>query len=378
MACVAVLVTVERSPERPLALQPNPDSIEYASAARSLAEDKGFYSTSTVAHEWRQPPRYPLGYPMALAPFAAMGSYPRNVQRGAKFWGMMYVLVAVIAAWALGGSLAATFAALFIGISPFARDSAGLVLSDAFIATLTVLMLPLVQHVTRSGTRLAGFASGLATIVRVTAAVNLIALLVALPRRSYKTLISFALPSIIGMALLQWLMFGSPLTTGYSYWGVSSHFFSLAYATGNNVVREGPFIFPDRLNGSLLTWTCPCQVGGPQNSLPNLTFYPLLLAGMFWVFSPPLVPLLGLAYAWRRRRDAIGRYTLTVLALTFVVFLFYHFQGTRFVAAPATLLLVLASVWLADLARKAWRRYRGPSRRRRPPTRYDQPSTSMP
>ena len=56
---------------------------------------------------------------------------------------MFYVLVAVVAAWVLGGPIAGVLAALLVGISPFARDAAGLVLSDAFIATLTVFMLPL-------------------------------------------------------------------------------------------------------------------------------------------------------------------------------------------------------------------------------------------
>lgn len=352
--CVAVLVDVERAPERPLSQQPFPDAPEYASSARSLAHDKGFYTY--IYHGSRQPPRYPPGYPMALVPFAAIGSYPRDVQRGAKFWAMLYVLVAVIAAWVLGGPLAAILTALFIGVSPFARDSAGLVLSDAFIAMLTVLMLPLVRHVTRSGTRLAGAATGLATAVRLTAGVNFVALLAVLPRRSYKGLVAFALPSLIGLALLQWAMFGSPLKTGYSYWGVSGHFFSLGYATSSSVIREGPFIFPDRLNGKLFNWICPCQVGGPQNSMSNLAFYPSLLASLFWVYSPPLVPLMGLVYAWRRRREAIARYVLIVTALSLLIFLFYHYQGTRFIAGPATLLIVLASVWLAELGERLWQR----------------------
>jgi hypothetical protein len=351
---VAVLVDVERAPERPLSQQPFPDAPEYASSARSLANDKGFYTY--IYHGERQPPRYPPGYPMALAPFAAIGSYPRDVQRGAKFWAMLYVLVAVIAAWVLGGPLAAILTALFIGVSPFARDSAGLVLSDTFIAMLTVLMLPLVRNVTRSGARLAGAATGLATAVRLTAGINFVALFIALPRRSYKGLVVFALPSLIGLALLQWAMFGSPLKTGYSYWGVSGHFFSLSYATSNSVIREGPFIFPDRLNGKLFDWICPCQVGGPQDSMSNLAFYPSLLASLFWVFSPPLVPLLGLVYAWRRRREAIARYALAVTVLTLLVFLFYHYQGTRFIAGPETLLIVLASVWLAELGERLWRR----------------------
>jgi hypothetical protein len=358
LACVVVLVTVERSSERPLALQPNPDSVEYASAAHSLVEDKGFYSSSTATREWRQPPRYPPGYPMALAPFAAIGSYPSNVERGAKFWAMMYVLVAVLAAWALGGPLAAMVAALFIGVSPFAKDAAGLVLSDAFTATLAVLMLPLLRYINRPGARLAGAAGGLSMLARITGGINLIALVVSIPRRFVKTAVLFALPSIIILALLQWALFGNPLETGYSYWGVASHTFGLGYLTGSSV-REGSGVFPDLLSGKLLNWVCPCQIGGPQASMPNLTFYPTLLLGVFWVFSPPLVPLLGLVYAWRHRRDAIGRYTLIVTLLSLLVFGVYFYQGTRFMAGPATLLTVLASVWAAELAARGWRGWRG-------------------
>jgi hypothetical protein len=372
LACIAVLVTVERAPERPLALQPIPDSVEYASSAQSLVNDRGFYSTSSVSHNWRQPPRYPPGYPIALAPFAAVGSYPRNVQRGAKFWAMAYVLVAIIAAWTLGGPLAAILAALFIGVSPFAKDAAGLVLSDAFTATLAVLMLPLLRYMNRSGARLAGAVGGLSTLARITGGINLIALLASLPPRFLKTAVIFALPSLVILGLIQWALFGSPLETGYTYWGVANHNFALSYLTGSSV-REGPFIFPDLLNGKLLNWVCPCQLGGPQASMPNLTFYPTLLAGGFWVFSPPFVPLLGLAYAWRHRREAIGRYTLLVTLFSLLVFGVYFYQGTRFMAGPATLLTVLASVWLAEIAAQLWRRRLGaqlaPADYSRDPTR---------
>jgi 4-amino-4-deoxy-L-arabinose transferase-like glycosyltransferase len=354
LACAIVLMTVERAAERPLAMQPAPDSIEYATAAQSIAHDRGFYSSYTATHNWRQPPRYPPGYPLALAPFAAVGSYPRNVQRGAKFWAMAYVLIAVIAAWVLGGPLAAILAAVFIGFSPFARDAAGLILSDAFTATLTVLMLPLVKYMNRDGARLAGAVGGFSLLARVTGGVNLIAVLATLPRRLLKPAILFAIPSVIVLALLQWVLFNNPLETGYSYWGVASHNFALSYLTGSSV-REGPFIFPDLLNGKLMSWVCPCELGGAQASLPNITFYPALLAGLFWVFSPPLVPLLGLAYAWRHRRDAVGRYTLLVLVLSLLVFAVYFYQGTRFMAGPATVLTVLAAVWLAELAVSAWR-----------------------
>lgn len=353
-ACAGVLVYVERAPEQPLALEPGPDAPEYASAAAALAHDKGFYTY--LRPDSRQPPRYPPGYPMALSPFAAVGSYPRNVQRGAKSWAMIYVLIAVVAAWVLGGPIAGALAALFVGISPFARDAAGLVLSDAFVAALTVLMLPLLRVANRAGDRLAGAATGLATVARVTAGINLLALLATMPRRSYKRLLLFGIPWLLGLGLLQLVMFGSPLTTGYDYWGVSAHFFSLSYITGSSVIREGPSIFPDRLNGELLSFICPCQVGGPQASLPNLTFYPLALAGIFWIFSPPLVPLIGLAYSWRIRSDPVGRYALIVTVCTLALFEVYQFQAARFLAGPATVLLVLACVGITRLGEGLWQR----------------------
>jgi hypothetical protein len=103
--------------------------------------------------------------------------------------------------------------------------------------------------------------------------------------------------------------------------------------------------------------SCAPVSRGPQNSMSNRTFYPALLASLFWVFSPPLVPLLGLIYAWQRHREPIGRYTLAVLSLSLLLFLFYHYQGSRFMAGPATLLLV---VWLADLVGNLGRRWRPP------------------
>ena len=349
LICAAVLVSVERAPERPLPTQPSPDAQEYASAATSLAHGKGFYTY--VHNNTREPPRYPPGYPMALAPFAAVGSFPRNVQRGAKFWALVYVLVAVAAAWVLAGPEAGAIAAILIGLSPFARESAGLVLSDAFTAVMAVAALPVLFLPTRSGARLAGAAGGFAAVARVTGAVNVIAVLVATPRSAWKSVLVFALPFLIGLALLQWGMFGSPLETGYDYWKANDHHFSLSFITSAATLREGPFVFAGHPTG-LLDWVCPCRVGGPPASLPNLTFYPLVLGGMIWLFAPPFVPLLGLAYALVHRREPFARYTLVVTLLTLLVFEVYKFQAARFMAAPATLLTVLASVCAARLLQR--------------------------
>jgi hypothetical protein len=75
---------------------------------------------------------------------------------------------------------------------------------------------------------------------------------------------------------------------------------------------------------------------------------------MFWMYSPPFIPLLGLLYAWRHRRDAIGRYALLMTALTLALFDVYFYQAARFMAGPATILTVLAGVWLAEVAGKIW------------------------
>ena len=347
LACAGVLVYVERAPEKPLALQPFPDSIEYASSARSLALGDGFYTHAF--DNAREPPEYPPGYPMALAPFATVGSYPLDVQRGAKFWALFYVLVALVAAWVLGGAGAATVMAGLIAVSPFARDAAGIVMSDVYVGALTVLMLPLLRFSTKNGTRLAGAATGLAVLARITAGVNLLVLLIAAPRRSYRTIVIWALPSLVGLALLQWIFYGSPFTTGYSYWGVMTNWFRPLFLWSNSaVVHEGSAIFAARFQTDLFSWVCPCQVGGPQASLPNIFFYPLLLAGGFWVFSPPLVSLFGLFYAWRHRSEPVGRFALALVALSLLLFDFYFYQGTRFMVGPATVLTVLASVWLSE------------------------------
>jgi 4-amino-4-deoxy-L-arabinose transferase-like glycosyltransferase len=345
------MVSVALAPEKPLPSQPAPDAQEYADSARSLAKGEGFF---TVIHEGtRQPPRYPPGYPLALAPFAATGTFPGNVQFGAKVYVIGYVAIVVLAAWLLAGSLAGALAAVLVWISPFAHDAAGLVMADAFVAALTVAVLPLLSpRRTPRGDQLAGGLVGLALLARLTAIVNLIAVLAASPRRAWKNILFFASVALLFLGLVQWAVFGSPLETGYDYWGVAKHTFSPEFALSQDVAKEGPFIFADKLNGSLIApFACPCEIGGSQAALPNVLFYPLLLAGGFWVFAPPLVPLIGIAYALKKRREAIGRYALAVVASSLVIFTVYAFQGTRFMAGPASVLLVLSAVSLSELIR---------------------------
>jgi hypothetical protein len=362
LVCAATLVSVAVAPGRPLAEQPSPDAQEYADSARSLAQDRGFFTF--IYDGQREPPRYPPGYPLALAPFALIGSFPGNVERGARAYVLLYVLAVVIAAWVLGGPVAAAIAAVVVGISPFARDAAHLVMSDVLYAALTVAVLPLIYpRPTRSGNRAAAALAGLAILVRLSGFVNFLALAAATRKSGVKDLALMGIPALFGLAFLQWKIYGSPFRTGYSYWGVDSHNFALSYATSDVIRHEGPFIFPDRLGGHLLAWiACPCPVGGAQAGLSNIVFYPALLAGLFWVFSPPIVPLLGLLYAWRRRREAVGRYALVLVVASLAFYLPYLFQGTRFMAGVGAVLTVLGSVWLAQFGSTRWQRLSGSAR----------------
>lgn len=363
LVVVATIVSVVGADARLLADQPFPDAAEYADGARNIAAGEGYVTTVNGGGE--QPPRYPPGFSLALVPFAELGEFPGSVQRGARAYAVLYVLAIALAAWHLGGPLAAALATLVVGLSPFARTFGGLVLSDALVAALTVLVLPLLRPVTHSGARLAGLLTGIGTLVRLTGITTLAAMLVALPRRAAAHALAWAIPGIAAIFAFQWLVFGNPLTTGYDYWRVADGLFSPAHVVERGLPGDGPFIVADVLDGALLSWTCPCPAGGPQAALPNLVLYPAALLGLLWVYAPPLFTLPGLLWAWRRRRSPEGRFALALTATTLGLMSLYFYQGVRFVAAPASVLLVLSSVavtgWITAFATRATARVARPA-----------------
>jgi len=189
--------------------------------------------------------------------------------------------------------------------------------------------------------------AGLLVTIRLNAVTSLLALLTATKKHMRMRVALLALPAILGLAALQWATFGNPLTTGYSYWQLEHHSFAGSYLLDDSPRGDGPYIFDDLLHGRLLDWACPCGAGGPQASLPNLAFYPFLLLGAFWIFAPPLWTIPGIWYAWRNRRDPVGSYALVLVGSTLLLFVFFFYQAARFMAAPATVLLVLSSVTMA-------------------------------
>lgn len=98
----------------------------------------------------------------------------------------------------------------------------------------------------------------------------------------------------------------------------------------------------DVLDGLLLQQVCPCPPGGPQAAMSNLFYYPAILLGLFWIFVPPFISLFGLAYCWQNRHAVEVRFAGWLVALNLLFFVFYFYQGARFMAVPSTLLGVFA------------------------------------
>ena len=343
---IIVLLSVLSVAPRALADQPFPDAQETADATRQLVNGNGYV---TYVHDDKpHPPRYPPGFSLALAPFAVLSdSYPSNIQFGAKLYAALYVLAAVISAWIIKDPLAGALIAIFIGVSPFARVEASLIMSDGFAAGLTLLLVALLHHPTPKRISLIGVLAGALVTVRLPMVLNLIALLIVLPMPLRRRLLLFAAPPIAALGLYNLLTFGSPFKTGYDYWLPTLKTFGLSFAFGLPRMGDGPWVVADVLNGKLLQWVCPCPNGGPQAALANLLFYPSLLLGLFWIYTPPLLPIAGLLHCWKHHHELTVRFTLWLTLLSLCLFAFYFYQAARFMAAPATLLGIFACVSLA-------------------------------
>ena len=343
---------------RPLNRQPSPDAQEYADAARHLADGEGYIVT--IRRGEVQPPRYPPGFSLALAPFALVGSYPANVQFGSKLYVMLYLVVTLVAAWVVAGPLAAAVAVALVGSSPFAVRYASLVMSDAFAAALTVAALPLVHRPTTPRLAVAGLVAGALILVRLSGVLTLAALLAAsfaragaqVGRRGRLMLVAGGLLGVLLLGAQQWWTFGNPLMTGYQFWLPEIRTFGLDYPLDPDTRRDGSGVVADSLVGLLLRWVCPCPEDDPLFAFRAVTFYPLVLFGLFWIFVPPLTTVPGLIEVWRRRHEPGPAYVLWLTVLTVLFHLFYFYLAARFIAGPTTLLAIYAGACVARWAQR--------------------------
>ena len=338
---------------RPLNRQPSPDAQEYADAARHLAAGEGYFVT--IRRGEVQPPRYPPGFSLALAPFGWFGSYPANIQLGSKLYAMLYLVVTLVAAWVVAGPLAAAVAAALVGSSPFAVRYASVVMSDAFGAALAVAALAFIARPTPPRLAGAGLAVGALIAVRLSGVLNLAALLAASfatagHRVSWWGRMLLAGGAAVGMLLVagqQWLTFGNPLATGYAYWLPEIRTFGLDYPLSLDSLRDGSGIVADSLDGLLVRAFCPCPDDDPLRAFRPVTLYPLAVFGIFWIFVPPLTTIPGAIEVWRRRREPGPAYVLWLTIITVLFHLIYYYLGARFVAGPTTLLAIYSGAFVA-------------------------------
>jgi hypothetical protein len=355
LVTIASLSAVLGSPLRPLRDQPFPDAQEYADGAYQLAQGNGYV---TYVHDNQpQPPRYPPGFSLVLMPFAAVGEYPANVQVGSKLLAACYLLASVGVSSILGGPLAGVVAAIAIGTSPFVTTSGSLVMSDAFAAGLAVLLVGLVHRLSTARVVIAGMLAGVLVLVRFNALFALAACGVAIPRRFWVRLLIGSLPLLFALGVYQWSTFGSPLRTGYDYWVPQLKTFDVGFAFRPNPQGDGPYIVADRFDGALMHEFCNCPALHPQGALPNVVFYPAVLFGLFWIFAPPLVGLLGLAYAWSHRQEPAFSIVVWSTLIGLLVQVLYFYQGARLIAVPATLLTIGGSVALGQWLDRGVDRY---------------------
>jgi hypothetical protein len=364
LAAVAAIgwaaLTVLATNPRPLNPQPFPDAAEYADSALQLVSGNGY--SPTVHDGQRKPPRYPPGFALLLTPFVALGGdHPSGVQLGAKVIAVAYLLISASVAWLIAGPVAATVTALLIGVSPFVKVSAALAMSDALAAAVAVLILGLAQAPSPRRIAVAGLLCGILVTIRLSALVYGLALLLAVPAMFWRRLVLSALPPVLALGVHQWLTFGHPLQTGYNYWVRGQIYLDWVHAIKRPPFGDGAGIFADSLRGLLLGWVCPCPSGGPQGALPSIVFYPLLLLGLFWIFAPPLTPLLGLVSLGQHWRDTAARFVLWSMLLSFAFYTVYVYQAARFMAGPATMLAIYTGVFVANLVNAALARWRAPA-----------------
>ena len=352
VAIVLGAVPILRAAPKPIEQQPFPDAAEYADASFQLSHGNGY---ATYVHEGlRKPPRYPPGFSALLAPFARWaGDFPQGAQRGAKILVLASFVAVCLVAWGLAGPVAGALAALIAGTSPFYSTMATLVMSDAVGAMLTVLPLLLLVRPRVVTSAFAGVITGAGVVVRLASLLTLIGLVLALGRtRLALAAVAGALPFVLLLLASQWLTLGHPLKTGYDYYFPALQEFDLDYVREVDLAqKEGPYIVDDRLHGELMDWVCPCVEGGPMRDLSNITFYPALTAGLFWVFTPPLVGLLAFWELIYRRRSVIARYSAFAIAANMILFASYFHQGARLLAPTGALLVVFAAAFGARLAR---------------------------
>lgn len=298
----------------PLSQQPFPDAHEYLDAANRLAHGHGFTTTvrdnpySPHIHRAVNPPRFPPGTSLLLAPFALIGHFPGNVEFGARLLEVGLVIAVGWAAYSLAGWYAALLTALITATSQFMLVNNRIVMSDVAATVLMVVCLPLMKIGSRWSLYTLGFVAGYGLVVRESGVIVVASVLIVISGWDRLRVAVGALPSVLGLAIFNWSTFGAPWRTGYDYWLGTFPEYSLRYVVKHPWPpggENGWYAFSLRFF-HLVGHT---HAGFPS-LLPNIWFYPLILLGFSTVFGPPWLTLLGLlaaGWSWRQRCSPASR-----------------------------------------------------------------------
>ena len=358
----------------PLESQPFPDTQSYSSQARHIADGIGFVidfderistAKNLIGAKDTYPSRYPPGFSIFLSPFVvAFGN--SGVEVGVKVAVFLMLVTAIVIAKRLSGYLAAIIVALAIVTSPFFHKSSTLVMSDAFGTLLCLLAVLTVIELARCDPRgrkrrnlsiILGMICGYAIISRISLLLLIAASIIVFAKQRNLAWIAIGfIPFALFLGILQFFQFGSPFRTGYSYYVHEYAEFSLSNLTQVNPYGERGFLFPDFSNGKLMRWTCPCDKYGPLGKAPNIVFYPATLAGLYWIFMPPLLGVLGLIKIFRARTSLTYQFMAAVVVLNALLMSVYFFQGARLVAPSALVILICGSITSADFVNRMVRR----------------------
>jgi hypothetical protein len=357
---VVVLVVVLLNHPYGLSDQPFPDAHEYLNAAYRLAHGHGYTTTvrdnvfSPHARQAVNPPRYPPGTSLVLAPFSLLGDYPGNEEVGARLIVVALVVASGWAGYVLGGWYPALISAFVVALSPFAMVNTQIVMSDALGALLIVVCVPLMKVRAKWAYYLLGLVTGFGVVCRESGVIVVVCLLVVVQHTERRRVAVGATLPIVGLVLYNWSTFGAPWGNGYSYWLGRFPQYSLHYVTKHPWPPGGQGYYQSSLSLFHLVEQSHAGLIGP---LPNWLFYPLILLGFSAVFGPPLLTLVGVVTAIRVWNRGEARFTLLIAAASVLFYMANYSQDARFLAGPCILLTVWGVVGLVNLARTLWGRY---------------------
>ncbi len=357
--CLAYGWVVWHSPHSDGAdLIPTPDALEYAVTATRLAHGQ---APLVPVGLWEFPSRYPMSYPLLLAPFTWALSFDRLWMASALMGLLATAMLARVGGRLLGSRIAGALAAGFFALHPQTIVAATLNMSEMGLILVWLCMVdlsrPWFNSVTatefspRTGRALlAGLAAGWLTVAKAPFIywVAALAILIWLHgrRRELAAFIAAVAACIAAHLLYERWAFGAWGMNGYKYWypRVYTHFWK---------TFNPHYMFAG--------W----DGGIPGNVQPgNLRYYAIQVLGRthdyYSAYMAATIAIALVCVAWPRRAGRPARIVTAVLAgwgaTGFLFCALYFFQASRFLLVWIPLADMLAAWGLVQVP--LWRVFR--------------------